>query len=160
MPKKVRVLVSVLVALALLAAGGVATVMAQDESIPEEPALSSEATNNGLLARVAEILGVPQEDLASAFKQARQEMTEEASLRALDKAVEKGLITEEEADQIKEWWQQRPEVLDASPPQRFFGAPALRGGHTGGGYKFMAPWGRHMRGGPRGWHSDNATQTG
>ena len=155
MSKKVKVLVSILMALVLLTAGGAATVMAQEEESTPTPEPTTKifmgtANTTGLLVRVAEILGIPQEDLSNAFKQAQQEMREEASLRALDKAVEKGLITQEEADQIKEWWQQRPGVLDASSSQRFFGAPALRGRHMLGG--------RHMWGGHRGWCPDDTTQ--
>jgi len=107
MSKKMKVLVSVLVAVLMLVGSGSAIAMAQEE---EEPEPTVEA--NGLLAGVAEILGIPEEDLIDAFGQARQEMTEEVFLNALDKAVEEGLITQEEADEIKEWWEQKPDVLD------------------------------------------------
>ncbi len=127
MSKKVKVLVSVLVAVVLLTAGGITTVIAQEEPTPPAP----ETEARGLLARVADILGITQEDLANAFKQAQQEMREEAFIRALDKAVEKGRITQEEADQIKKWLEQKPEVL----------APGL-----------FPPALGHMWGGHRGWY--------
>ncbi len=107
MSKKMKVLVSVLVAVLMLVGSGSAIAMAQEE---EEPEPTVEA--NGLLTRVAEILGIPEEDLVDAFGQARQEMTEEVFLNALDKAVEEGLITQGEADEIREWWEQKPDVLD------------------------------------------------
>jgi len=113
MSKKVKVLVSVLVVVILLTVGGTATVLAQ-ENDEEVTATANETGTNGLLARVAGILGVPQEELVNAFKQAQQEMREEAFIRYLDKAVEKGLITQEEADEIKGWWGERPEALDRS----------------------------------------------
>ena len=113
MPKKVKVLVSVLVVVILLTVGGMATVLAQENG-EEVTATANETGTNGLLARVAGILGIPQEELVNAFKQAQQEMREEAFIRYLDKAVEKELITQEEADEIKEWWGERPEVLDRS----------------------------------------------
>ena len=105
MSKRVKILVSALVVVLLLTVGGVATVMAQEEPTPTPEA-------KGLLARVAEILDIPKEDLTNAFKQAQQEMREEAFIRFLDKAVEEGRLTQEEADGIKEWWEQKPEALD------------------------------------------------
>jgi len=71
MSKRIKVLVVVLAAVLLLTVGGTATVMAQ-----EEPASTPQA--NGFLARVAEILDIPQEGLVDAFKLARQEMRQEA----------------------------------------------------------------------------------
>ena len=114
MSKKVKVLISVMVAILLVVAATTATVMAQ-----EEPESTPEAGVKGLLARVAEILDIPQEELIDAFKQARQELRQEACLRALDMAVEKELITQDEADQIMGWWQQKPEVLDQMRLRRF-----------------------------------------
>ena len=72
MSKKWKVLISVLVAVVLLTLGGATTVMAD-----EEPAPAPQTEPNGLLARVAGILGVAHEDLVNAFRQARQEMREE-----------------------------------------------------------------------------------
>ncbi|MBI2836479.1 MAG: hypothetical protein HYX85_02155 [Chloroflexi bacterium] len=75
---------------------------------------NSTASSNitGLLPRVATILGIPVERLTAAIKQAEQEIRSEAFLRAINKAVEKGLITQAEADQIKAWWQARPEAAN------------------------------------------------
>ena len=100
-------LVLAMVGLCGFSAGGAVTVMAQ-----EKPTPTPEAGAKGCLARVAEILDIPQEDLVNAFKQAQQEMRQEAFIRALDEAVEQERITQEEANQIKEWWEQRPEVVD------------------------------------------------
>lgn len=115
MSKKIKVLVSVLVAVLLLSVGGVATVMADDGST----ATSNEVGSRSLFARVADILDIPEEDLINAFRQARQEMRDVAFARYLDKAVEKQLITEREADEIEEWWEERPESLDCLPPGCF-----------------------------------------
>jgi len=133
MSKRMKVIVSVLVAILLLTVGVTATVMAQEE--PTTPA--PQAEENGLLARVAEILDISQEDLVNAFKQAREEMQEEAFIKSLDKAVERGLITQKEADKIKGWWEQKPETIRPNLFQRIFGFPALR---------FRHMWGAH-----RGW---------
>jgi hypothetical protein len=67
----VKVLVSVLVAVVLLTVGGVTMVMAQEkEPVQEEPAPQLEG-RTGLLARVADILDIPEEDLINAFGQAQ-----------------------------------------------------------------------------------------
>lgn len=147
MSKRVKILVSVMAAIFLLAVGTTAAVMAQEEPAPPE----EEA--NGLLARVADILDIPQEDLIDAVKQARQEIRQEirekAVLRAIERAKEKGLINDEEADQILEWWEERPEALDQIWSPRLFDCPALGNGHT---------WNKEWHGtfgmwqGDGGWH--------
>ncbi len=143
MLKKVRVLVAVLLAVVLLVVGGSATVMAQEEGPAPAPevntrAFMATANATGLLPRVAGILGISQEELTNAFKQAQQELRAEALIRRLDKAVAEGRITQEEADAIKEWWEQKPEALLG---------PGL----------LPSAFGKHMRGGPGGWASDNTT---
>ena len=121
MSKRMKVLVSVLVAVLLLVASGTAIAMAQEEEEPAPPVES-----NGLLARVAEILGISEEDLIDAFGQARQEMREEVFYEALDKAVAEGIITEEEAEEIAEWWEQKPDVLDQGLFGNAFGSMGPR----------------------------------
>jgi hypothetical protein len=64
------------------------------------------------VGKVADILELDQEQVADAFRQARGEMRDEAIEKRLDKAVENGLITEEEAGEILEWWQSRPEAME------------------------------------------------
>ena len=121
MSKKVKVLIAVMLAILLVAAGST-VVMAQ-----EEPEPTPEAGAKGLFARVAEILGedISEQDLIDAFKQARQEMRQEAFIQALGRAVEKGRITQGEADQIIECREQRPEVMDQIRLSRFCAPPAL-----------------------------------
>lgn len=106
MSKRAKILVSALVVVLLLTAGATVTVMAQEEKPTPPP------VRGVLIARVAQILGIPQKDLVNAFRQAQQEIRQETFARALDKAVEQGRLTEEEATKIKEWWQQKPETLD------------------------------------------------
>ena len=107
MSKRMKVIISALVVALLLTVGTTATVMAQEEPTPTPPVEAKKP-----LARVAEILGIPTEDLGNAFRQAHQEMRGEAFIKALDKAVERELISEEEAEEIKEWWEQKPEALN------------------------------------------------
>lgn len=84
------------------------------------------------ISKVANILGLPEEQVADAFKQARQEMQDEALQNWLQKLVDEGKITQEEADEYLEWWQSRPDI-DLGPGKGF----QLRGGcghgHRGGG---------------------------
>ena len=105
MSKKVKVLISVLVVVLLLTVGTTATVMAEGE---EETTPPPEVSENGLLDRVADILGIDKEDLIDAFKQAQQEMWDETFISRLNKAVEEERITREQADEIIKWWEQRP----------------------------------------------------
>jgi len=125
MSRKMKVIVSVVVAVLLLTVSGTATVMAQDKPVPTpEPGTKIfmvTANTTGLLARVAEILDIPEDDLVNAFNQARQEMREEAYFSFLDKAVAEGRLTQEEADEIEEWWQQKPESLERNQVRCAFG---------------------------------------
>jgi hypothetical protein len=146
MSKKVKVLISALVIAVLLTVGATATVMAEGE---EETTPPPEAPAKGLLERVAGILEIDEEDLINAFEQAQQEMREEAFISRLNQAVEEGLITREQADEIiewwelrpdnaiREWWGQKPEVIESGMIER-----ALR---------FRAPPRFHMRNSLRGW---------
>ena len=62
--------------------------------------------------KVAGILELEEEQVAEAFEQARGEIKQEIIERRLQKAVENGLITEEEAGGILEWLQNRPEAVE------------------------------------------------
>jgi hypothetical protein len=74
------------------------------------------------ISKVANILGVTEEELTDAFEQACREMCDEALEQRLQEAVENGYLTEGEAAQILEWWQSRPDVLEGCwLPGRFAG---------------------------------------
>ncbi len=133
MSKKMKVLVSVVTAVLVLTVGGMATVvMAQEgeDTPPEEETttgvadLMPQVALDGLLARIAEILGISEEELMSALKQARQEAMEEKWLEAfnqwLDKAVAEGILSEGEAEELRQWWEQRPEFLEPGLFRRAF----------------------------------------
>lgn len=139
MSKKMKVLIAVLVAILTLTVSGAAAVLAQeDEEVElEEGELLGElneimprvkmfvSTESGeILSRVAEILGISEEELSDAFAQAKQEMMaercEEAFYEFLERAVEEGIITEEEAEEIKEWWEQKPEAFNLAQLRNAF----------------------------------------
>ena len=135
MSRKMKVLVSALVVVLLLTVGGTAVALADDET---EPVNVLPVETNGVLSRVAEILNIPEEDLAEAFRQAREEVREErceeAFNEALEKAVAEGRLTEEEADEIRGWWAQRPEALGQGLLQRACGllGPRIRNMQSNG----------------------------
>jgi hypothetical protein len=101
--KKLMV-VSVLAGLALLmlALGSTAFASTDDDASPR----------GAFLSKVTEILGLEDGELSDAMDQAREEMREEAQAERLAHAVEDGVITQEQADEISAWWDARPEVLE------------------------------------------------
>lgn len=136
MSKKVKVLVSVLVMAVLLTIGGAATALAQEEPAQEEPTeleleLAPCFRANGILAKVAEVLGITPEELIDIFKQAQQELREEAFIKYVEKAAEKGIISSEEAEEIIEWWKDSPEAVDCLFPWSHI-LPAIRSRHMRG----------------------------
>jgi hypothetical protein len=108
MSKKAKIILSVLLAVVVLTVGVVSVAMAQT------PTPTPQAEGNGLLARVAEILGgnVTEQGLIDAFKQANLQIRNEAIEKALDKAVSDNRVSSAEAEQIRQWWQGRPAALD------------------------------------------------
>ena len=123
MSKKMKVLISLLVAVLVFTIGGTAMALAQEDEDEEEELVTGVAAN-GLLSRIAEILDIPEDELREAFAQAREELREEkleaAFYQLIDKAEEEELITTEEAEEIREWWEQKPEALDPALLQRAF----------------------------------------
>ena len=84
-------------------------------------------------ARVATILGIEEATLEDAISQACRDMADEALQLKMDAAVEKGLITREDADAYIEWYKARPDSM-----QHGYGilkfrdhGRGFRGGHSG-----------------------------
>jgi hypothetical protein len=74
-----------------------------------------------VMSKVAAKLGVTEEALINAFKQASQEMRTNKFQDALKNAVTNGRLTRGEADEITTWWAQRPAALDKFAPGFGFG---------------------------------------
>ncbi len=146
MSKKIKILISVLVAALLLTMGGVTIVMAQGE---EETTPPPEAGTNGLLERVADILEIDQEDLIDAFKQAQQEMRDEAFISRLNKAVAEGRISREQADEIIGWWELRPD--DEIREWWEMKPEVIKPGMVEHALRFRAMPRIHMQNGPEEW---------
>ncbi len=112
-------------ALAIGITGG--TVLAQESGITGESPFKSFA------ARLATILGVDEASVQDAMKQASKEIQDEVMQKKLDNMVAKGLITQEQADQMAEWYQSRPDVLSPSGPLKGFGGHGFHRRHKFGG---------------------------
>ncbi len=103
--KKFIIITSLLAAVLLFGAtAGLA--LAQDEN-------NGPGQGKDMLARVAQILGIDQQKLTDAFKQAQTEF----EAQRLDKLVQDGKITQEQADQLKTWEAARPDPK--ADPQKF-----------------------------------------
>lgn len=121
MSKRLKILISVLVAVTLLVVGSTATVMAQEKPMQEELAEPGQELapcfgGKGLVTKVADILGMTPEELIDIFEQAQGELSYEAFIACIEKAEAEGIITPEEAEEIITWWENRPEALDCLFP--------------------------------------------
>ena len=135
MSRKMKILISLLVAVLVFTIGGTAMALAQEDEDEEEELVTGVAAN-GLLSKIAQILDIPEDELREAFAQAREELREEkfeaTFYELIDKAEEEELITPEEAEAIREWWEQKPEALDPALLRRAFNYACPRDGQMPG----------------------------
>jgi hypothetical protein len=125
------------IAMALIAslAVGIPAAVAADTSdeVSTETTTATDEQRPGqeIFSRVAEILNIDEETLKDAFQQATQEMMTERQQEHLQNAVDNGLITEEEAAEIQEWWDSKPAALEKLAPvggqNQFMGPRGIRG---------------------------------
>lgn len=105
--RKKHWIIGLLALLVLMVGVGSGTVIAQEISKKGGRPIQ------GVVARVAVILGLEEQQVQDAFDQARQEMRDEASDRRigqqLDALVENGRITQEQSDELREWYASRPD---------------------------------------------------
>jgi Na+-transporting NADH:ubiquinone oxidoreductase subunit NqrC len=119
--KKFIAIISVLVAVILIGISA-GIVFAQDETNVKD--------NNPILTRVAEILNIDQQQLENAFRQAMEEQVQQRMDQHFQKLVEEGELTQEQADQYRDWLESKPDI------------PLPRQG------KFMPRFGAEQRGFP------------
>ena len=81
------------------------TVFAQEKQSDSTP-------HNSVNERTAEILGIERETLDSAIKTARKEYREAKQNKSLARMVEAGTISQEQANEIDTWKDNKPEVID------------------------------------------------
>jgi hypothetical protein len=65
----------------------------------------------GLISRVASILGLEEQQIQDAFDEARREIQDERLEEKLAKTVEDGHLTQEQADELRNWYETRPDNL-------------------------------------------------
>ena len=138
MSKKKKIILSALLTTAAIVGVTVGVAFAQDET---EDAAQPGARQEALLERVCEIyeantgVAIDPEALKDTLAEATEEMMTEAMESRLDKLVEEGIITQEEAQQLKDWLAARPDT--ALPGRPFFrGGAGGRFGPRLGGFGF------------------------
>jgi hypothetical protein len=145
MSKKLKIVMAVVAGVVVLAVGGAAIVMAAGSSTT--PTTTPTAQSNTLFAKAATTLGVTEQQLTDAFKQANTQAESQMIDQQLAQAVTKGTITQAESDAIKTWLSQKPTAptkdslkawQDSQP--KLANPDALRGlsGFPG---KIMGAWG-------------------
>lgn len=130
--KKFLIALSIAAVLAIASIGGV--VLAQEDGNGD--GTQPEARHAALLERVCEIyedntgMAINAEELQAAFAEAQSEVREAAMEARLAEMVEDGVIDEAQAQELKDWWESRPEDLPLGPGfsgcgmmQRGFGGP-------------------------------------
>ena len=149
MSKKLKIIVAVVAGIVILALGGGAIVMAADNTTP-----TTVTQSDTLFAKVAAALGVTEQQLTDAFKQANTQAESQRIDQQLVQAVTKGTITQAESDAIKAWLAQKPTAptkdtlkawLDSKP--KLANSNALRG-FLGLPWKMIGEW--------RGVYNNNA----
>jgi polyhydroxyalkanoate synthesis regulator phasin len=76
---------------------------------------NSQGNQDGLLARVAQILNIDLQKLKDAFKQAVTELRAEKQNTELQNLVTSGKLTQDQADQLKAWFDSRPDIPGVGP---------------------------------------------
>ena len=112
--KKKRNMLLVFLTAALLALG-----ITGGAIFAQEAGADDDSTKKGMASRVAAILGLGEQEVEDAFKQAGREMRDERFENRMVRLVDNGQITEDEAVEAVDWYQSRPE--DIGPGRRGFG---------------------------------------
>ena len=111
-------------------------------------------TGKSFVARVAEILELEESTVQDAFTQAKRQQIDEAYRGRLDKMVERGRLTEDEANEQFSWFEERP---DSAVERSKSGRNDGRGIHRRGFKNGESRWGH--RGGQGGWRNRGGSQT-
>jgi hypothetical protein len=74
-----------------------------------------------IASRVAAKLGLDEAQVKDAFNQAVREMEDEALQQKLDRMVERGRVSQEQADEYRQWYLSRPDGPIPDFPFRRFG---------------------------------------
>lgn len=116
MRRSKKFIIGAVILVALVLAGSIGGIVYAQGTNEEDT-----SPRSTLLAKVADKLGIDQQQLEDAFTEAIGEMRDEAQAQWLEKAVAEGWLTEEEAQEYGDWLQARPDV------QFNFGDPGSAG---------------------------------
>ena len=114
----------------------VAEILGLEESVVSDAFEEAKENWDGegsLIVDAAEILGVDESALEDALAQARRAMADEAARVRMDAMVEKGVITQAEADEYVSWFESRPAFLDRL--SKGWGEKRGKGRHHRGGHR-------------------------
>ena len=125
--RKLRIIIPIGIAVVAIATISISVVLAQGNE-------KGESNASRLAAKVAVILGLDAAEVDDAINQARRELRDEAIQKKLNALVEKGRLTQEQADEYLNWIQSRPEGIPAIG-KHFFGKRGHnRGWKSHGGF--------------------------
>src|SRR4030042_6628331 len=102
------VLAIVLVAIMLISSLP-AIALAQENETPER--------RGALIAQVAAILGIDQQELENAMKQAQIELREGTLDARFQELIADGTLTQQQANELESWMKDRPDVANIPPRQ-------------------------------------------
>ena len=134
--KKLRIIIPAAIAVVAVAVMSFSVALAQENE-------NGDSNASKLAAKVAEILGQDASEVDEAINQARRELTDEAVQNNLNALVEKGGLTQAQADEYLDWIQSKPENIPAIGKQ----FSEKMGRHKGGkGHdRFFGPQNRFKR---------------
>ena len=110
--RRMRIIIPIAIAVGVVTAIGFGVAFAQGNE-------KGDSNASRLAAKVAEILGLDAAVVDDAIKQAREELRDEAIQKKLNALVEKGQLTQEQADEYLNWIQSKPEGIPAIGKQSF-----------------------------------------
>ena len=144
--------IAILIAVGVLALGLTAAIPLAQGGEPKQARQLTSSTD--FADRVAEILGLEGEVVRDAFTQARRGEEDESYKGRLDLMVERGRLTQEEADERYSWFQGRPDSTIKQYGQgKQGGRSFFRGRHDSGKQGWHGP-----RGSRHGRHGRQATE--
>ncbi len=104
--KKLKIIIPAAIAVVAVAVMSFSVALAQENE-------NGDSNASKLAAKVAEILGLDTSEVDEAIKQARRELEDEAVQNNLNALVEKGSLTQAQADEYLDWIQSKPENIPA-----------------------------------------------
>ena len=109
--------------------------------LAQENGSGDDSPKKNFVSRLADELGLPESQVQDAVDKIKREMADEAIDRKLARMVEMGLLTQDEADEIKTWSDARPDSLSSGFPFGKFGGKkhlgrGRWGGHGKHGFRF------------------------